>query len=125
MKNNILTPSKSIHPAYRRIPVVKQEVDVFATHLSDFLKAINKNESEEYNKNVFIKFLNDSFYHDKNNINTKGRIDLAIYESETPIVVFEFKKPKKNDAYMISTDNLNAKAMHQLIKYYFDERLKH
>lgn len=125
MKDKYRSPFQSINPAYRRIPVVKQDIDIFAEHLSSFLKAMNETESEEYNKNVFTKFLYDSFYNSKNNVNTKGRIDLAIYENETPLVVFEFKKPKKNDADMISKDNLNAKAMHQLIKYYFDERVKH
>mgnify|MGYP001584055026 CR=1 FL=1 len=91
MKDKYKSPFQSINPAYRRIPVVKQDIDNFSDHLSSFLKAINETESEEYNKNVFAKFLYNSFYNGKNNVNTKGRIDLAIYETEMPLVVFEFK----------------------------------
>ena len=125
MKTNVSTPFKSLNPAYFRLPVVKQDVDDFEKHLNEFKSSIKPAESEEYNKNVFTQFLYNSFYNGKNKVNTKGRIDLAIYEDETPIVIFEFKKPKPHDVDMVSLNNLNAKSMHQLIKYYFDERIKH
>lgn len=124
MSYQIKSPLNAISKTYLRMPVVKEDINEFAKHLDFFINNIDINESEEYSKNQLIKFLNDSFYDSKNKINTKGRIDLAIYEDETPIVIFECKKPKMSDE-MISKSNLNTKAFHELILYYLRERIEH
>jgi adenine-specific DNA-methyltransferase len=124
MSSKIKSPFQFLNPAYRKMPVVKQDVDLFKEHFSIFLKTVDEKESEEHSKNKLIKFLYDSFYNGKNEINTKGRIDLAIYEDSEPIVIIENKKPKSNDVDMISKNNLNAKAMYELILYYLRERIE-
>jgi adenine-specific DNA-methyltransferase len=121
VKTSIYSLYDSLDPVYRKSPLVTEDIDFFLTHLKSLLYSLNEAESEENNKNTFIKFLYDTFYNNKHNINTKGRIDLALYDNGEPVVIFEFKKPGKN-AGMVSQKNLNAKSFHQLIKYYFDER---
>jgi adenine-specific DNA-methyltransferase len=78
-------------------------------------------ESEEHVKNNVTNFLYETYYQGKNQINTKGRIDLAIYEDKKPVVIIEAKRPSSPD--MVSVKNLNAKAVHELVLYYLRERI--
>lgn len=60
-------------------------------------------------------------------VNTYGRTDLAIFtDSDSldrrPVVLFEFKGPGRPD--MVSHDNLNKKAMWELILYYLREEVR-
>jgi hypothetical protein len=119
------TPLQALNNAFRRMPVVVEDINLFIKQLSDYIGNIEEKESEEYAKGQLTQFLNDTFYHNKNKINTKGRIDLAIYEDKTPIVIIECKRPKPNDPDMVTTNNLNAKAFHELILYYLRERIEH
>ena len=90
------------------------------------LDHINETESEEFHKNLVSDFLKNTWYRDKYFINTKGREDLAIYTGKdfnSPVgVIIETKKPA-NKAEMLSFDNINTKALHELILYYLRERI--
>ncbi len=119
--NNKLTPKQSLNKAYLKEKVTRAGIEVFKKNLVDFIHAIDEKESEEHVKNLVTKFLYDTYYHGKNPINTKGRIDLAIYEDKKPVVIIEAKRPNSPD--MVSVKNLNAKAMHELILYYLRERI--
>ncbi|MBK7666672.1 MAG: hypothetical protein IPJ32_04585 [Sphingobacteriaceae bacterium] len=125
MSKSFKSPLQALNNTFRRMPVVVEDINVFVKHLSEFIGNINEKESEEFAKGQLTQFLYDTFYHNKNKINTKGRIDLAIYEDKTPIVIIECKRPKPNDPDMISLGNLNAKAFHELILYYLRERIEH
>jgi very-short-patch-repair endonuclease len=118
---NKLTPKQSLNKAYLKEKVTRADIEVFKKNLVDFIRAIDEKESEEHVKNLVTKFLYDTYYHGKNQINTKGRIDLAIYEDRKPVVIIEAKRPNSPD--MVSVTNLNAKAMHELILYYLRERI--
>ena len=130
----IKTPFQALTLPHRKSTVQQDDVTSFALLLEEFIKKIDKKfnekvsdkESEEHSKNALREFLYDSFYKGKNEINTKERIDFAIFDTdgETPIVIIENKIPKKANADMITKDNLNAKAMHELIYYYLKERIK-
>ena len=84
-----------------------------------------KKESEEHIKNHIIDFLNDSFYKKTNLVNTKERIDCAIYETRdnnSPVqVLIEVKRPGSNE--FPSLKNLNSKAMQETVLYYLRERV--
>ena len=121
MRLSQLTPKQSLNKAYLKEKVTRAGIEVFKKNLVDFIQAIDERESEEHVKNLVTKFLYDTYYHGKNQINTKGRIDLAIYEDKKPVVIIEAKKPSSSD--MVSVKNLNAKAMHELILYYLRERI--
>ncbi len=116
-----LEPKRSLNKAYLKEKVSRSNIELFKTNLAGLLKATNEKESEEHVKNNITKFLYDTYYNGKNQINTKGRIDLAIYEDSKPVVIIEAKRPSSSD--MVTVMNLNAKAMHELILYYLRERI--
>lgn len=122
MKLNPVSPNKSINKAYRKEKVGRSDIELFKNNLKEFLAGINEKESEEHVKNNVTNFLYQTYYQGKNQINTKGRIDLAIYEEKKPVVIIEAKRPNSTD--MVSLKNLNAKAMHELMLYYLRERIE-
>lgn len=107
--------NKAYLKAYLKEKVTRSSIEIFKKNLIEFLDGINENESEEYVKNLVTKFLYDTYYNGKNQINTKGRVDLAIYEDKKPVVILEAKRPKSTD--MVGVDNLNTKATHELMLY--------
>lgn len=120
------TIQESLSVSYRIEKISKTEIDLFRKNLSEYLSKINSDESEEHSKYPVRDFLLNTFYQSKNEINTKGRIDFAIYENETPVVIFETKKPtEKKDPDMVQPGNLKAKAMYQLILYFLEERIQY
>jgi adenine-specific DNA-methyltransferase len=118
-----LTPKQSLNKAYLKEKVTRSDIELFKASLIQFIDGIDEKESEEYVKNLVTKFLYDTYYHGKNQINTKGRIDLAIYEDKKPVVIIEAKRPTSPD--MVTVDNLNTKATHELMLYYLQERVEH
>jgi adenine-specific DNA-methyltransferase len=123
MKHIQVTPRQSLNKAYLKEKPTRANIELFKKNLIGFLDGINEKESEEHFKNLVTKFLYDTYYNGKNQINTKGRIDLAIYEDKKPVVIIEAKRPDSPD--MIAVDNLNKKATHELLLYYLQERVDH
>src|SRR6056297_483292 len=123
---NILTPRKALNKAYLKQKVNRDELEAFKKNLLQMLQDKNENESEEYHKNLLNNFLNDIWYKGKHFINTVERTDLVIHSDKTseskPAVLFETKKPG-NKTEMPTKQNLNAKAVHELIRYYLHERI--
>ncbi len=100
--------------------------DLFTKKLNDYLQkvniAIDNKESEEHCKNLLKTFLERSFVNTySGNINTHERIDLAIYQDARPAVLIEAKR-LSNTNEMISLDDINKKALHELLLYYFRQR---
>lgn len=120
---NKVALKQSLNKAYLKEKVNRSSIELFKRNLVEFLNGINEKESEEYVKNLVTKFLYDTYYNGKNKINTKGRIDLAIYEDKKPVVILEAKRPGSPD--MVTTDDLNKKATHELMLYYLQERVEH
>jgi len=119
-------PGKSISKAYLKLKPLRADFDFFINELKNILNSINLNESEEHNKGFLSNFLRNTFY--KNNcVNTKDRADLVIYsgaDSKSKAgALIEVKHPLKNSE-MITKTNLNAKAMHEAMLYYFRERIE-
>lgn len=108
--------------------ITPQEARDFKSKLKSFFCNINPSESEEFNKNLFIKFLDDAYYARQGYlVNTYHDTDLAIYEtnvdgSSKPVVLFEFKGLGRPD--MISKESFRSKGMYQLIYYYLEEEIK-
>lgn len=121
-----LTAHKSLNKAYRKVKPTRSQIDLFKTNLVNLFDGVKEGELEEYHKNLVSQFLLNSYYHDRFFINTKERTDLAIYNgkeaSSTAGVIIEAKKPS-NKAEMISGNDLNRKAMHELILYFLRERI--
>lgn len=120
---------KALNPAYRKHKPLRKDVTNFIVQLQDCINAVklsdDNGESEEHIKSHFTTFFNTTFYAN-NYINTKDRIDLAIYLEDKPTsdvgVIIEAKKPS-NKAEFLKLDNLNRKALQELLLYYLRERL--
>ena len=130
MKLVTQTPKKVLKAFLKQKPL-RSEIDLFKINLIDLLDKISvieklpKDESEEHLKNNLRDFLRDTYYRDSNAINTKDKKDLVIHLGKTTDsevgVIIEAKRPT-NINEMVSADNPNKKALHELILYYLDER---
>ncbi len=97
--------------------------------LFDNIEIINDrkdDETEEHLKTDVREFLIHSVYpRDEYAINTKGKIDLAIYlgkDTNANVgVIIEAKRPK-NKGEMITVKDVNKKALHEILLYSFKER---
>ena len=123
------TPSKSLSPALLKIKPGREQFEQFKTMLSGLVEQINSspNESEEHHKNHISDFLKYTFKFPAYFINTNDRIDLVIHNgksaADTVGVIIEVKRPT-NQAEMPSQDNLNVKAMQELVLYYLRDRMR-
>lgn len=132
MKLICQTPKKATKPFLRQRPE-RVDIDRFKENLIsllDKIEVIEKlpfDESEEHLKNNIRDFLRDTWYRDSNAINTKDKKDLVIHLGKTTAsetgVIIEAKRPS-NTGEMITAEQPNRKAMHELILYYLDERNK-
>ncbi|MFA5462809.1 MAG: class I SAM-dependent DNA methyltransferase, partial [Dysgonamonadaceae bacterium] len=126
MNLHILKPRKALNKAFLKVKPNRTEIDRFKANLSQLLDRINDSESEEFHKNLVIDFLKKTYYDPAYFINTKGRNDLVIHNGNNARssvgVILEAKKPT-NRSEMVSTQNLNIKAFHELVLYYLKERI--
>ena len=124
------TPKKALKAFLKQRPS-EGERDKFKNNLIALLDKIiviekqPKDESEEHLKTNLRDFLRDTFYIDSNAINTKDKKDLVIHigkSTDTDVaVIIEAKRPS-NVKEMVTADNANKKALHELILYYLTER---
>ncbi|WP_090347009.1 type IIG restriction enzyme/methyltransferase [Elizabethkingia miricola] len=129
MKTNKLEPQKALNPAYKKFKPLRADIDDFSLKLQDCINAINlvdsRNESEEHLKSPISKFLSSTFY-SENEINTKEKIDLAIYlgnDATSDIgVLIEAKKPS-NKFEFPTVKQLNKKGFQEMLLYYLRERV--
>jgi hypothetical protein len=120
---------RSLNRAYLKQDLTKEQIKTFKYQLKELFKkskkAEHKNEYEEHFKNVVSLFLKNTFYKEDYEININKHKDLVIHNgksSEDSVgVIIEAKKPS-NESEMIFQKSPNAKALHELILYYFEER---
>ncbi|MBV6462565.1 MAG: hypothetical protein HJHJAOHD_02741 [Flavobacteriales bacterium] len=130
MKLITQSPKKALKAFLKQRPS-ESERDKFKNNLIALLDKISviekqpKDESEEHLKNNLRDFLRDTYYIESNAINTKDKKDLVIHIGKTTdtdvAVIIEAKRPS-NKNEMVSADNANKKALHELILYYLTER---
>ena len=121
----IYTPSEFLKEnKLREIPV--EFMAKFKEALSNHLPPKPDNDPESNYEDNVKALLEDTFYKGKNKIARRKGVntDLNIFEDNTtsssPVVLIEMKKPsEKND--MLSKEDLNRKALHELILYYLTE----
>lgn len=130
MKLITQSPKKVLKAFLKQRPS-ESERDKFKNNLIALLDKISviekqpKDESEEHLKNNLRDFLRDTYYIDSNAINTKDKKDLVIHIGKSTdsdvAVIIEAKRPS-NVKEMVKADNVNKKALHELILYYLTER---
>lgn len=123
---NLLKISESINKAYRRIPISKNDMLQFQRCLRAFYLNVTS-QGLEKNKETYLRdFLKATFY-GNNDINkpNDSDIDWAIRfagpNSSVGIIIED--KTQRNKQEMVTTDDLNRKAMQQLVYYYLEERI--
>lgn len=103
-----------------------QSLNTFKEHLDHFLAQCHKHtaqdtsESEEFQKNLIADFLKQAFSYPK--INTKRKIDLAIYEDDEVKTFFEVKSIANKSEFPKSTQSLDSKALYEALLYYMREQ---
>jgi len=121
-----LKPRKALNKAYLKVKPGREQINTFKVNLGSLLNQVSPDESEEFNKNLLSRFLRDTYYHPDYFINTKGRNDLVIHNGKDARsgvgVIIEAKKPG-NKTEMLSTENLNTKALQELLWYFLGERI--
>lgn len=126
MKLQEISLKKSLNKAYRLIKPKRPDIELFKGNLIKLLGQIDEKESEENVKIHLMDFLKETWYKQDYLVATKGRTDFVIHtgkEAKAPSgVLFEVKRPT-NKGDMVTRQNLNAKAMHELILYYLRERV--
>jgi len=119
--------AKTLLPAYRVQNVEFRRLERFKTELARLLEHLEHaaDESEEHLKNLVSDFLKAVWYRDEHFVNTKDRQDLVIHNGRTAKdsvgVIIEAKRPK-NKGEMMTPDKPNTTALHELLRYYLNER---
>ena len=120
-----LTIAKSLNKAYRQVPVDRLVFDVFKNQLRKYYEQTSVINTEEKLKGDFMDFLKFTFYGQNYKVSPNGDIDCAIHlgvSVEAPMgVIIEVKKPS-NATEMITKEDLNRKALQELLLYYLRER---
>ena len=120
-----LTIAKSLNKAYRQTPVDRAAFDNFKKQLHFLYEQISSINTEEKLKGDLMDFLKMSFYGQTYKVSPNGDIDCAIHlgsSIDDPVgVIFEVKTPT-NKSEMITKDDLNRKALQELLLYYLRER---
>ncbi|MFD3003303.1 hypothetical protein ACFS7Z_23275 [Pontibacter toksunensis] len=126
MQHHILRPRQALNKVYLGLKTSRADLEQFKRGLRTLLDSLNLLESEEHARYHLRDFLQSVFYV-KYGINTKGKTDLVIHTGHTTKtnagVLLEVKRPT-NKADMPTPGNLNAKAVHELLLYYMQERVQ-
>jgi hypothetical protein len=119
-------PKQALNKAYLKLKPTREEIENFKKNLILLIEKIDIKKNEEHTKNLFRDFLLDTYYKDLYEINVKDRNDLVIHSEKTsasPVsVIIEAKRPSENYDFP-KVNNLNVKAMHELVLYYLRERV--
>lgn len=120
------TPKKSLNAAFLKVRPLRSEIDTFKANLILLLDKIDILEQEQNQKTHVRDFLVNTYYKGKNEINTKGNIDLVIHTDNTNKsnvgVIIEAKRPS-NKGEWITADKPNGKALQECVLYYLRERI--
>ena len=123
----LITPRAALNKAYLKVKPTRKNIELFKSSIKNLLDRINDNESEEFQKNLISDFFKDVYYKNKHYINTKGRNDMVIHNGDTaktPVGVIIEAKKESNRYEMVSRNNLNTKAIQELVLYFLRERIK-
>lgn len=123
MRLRIRTISESLSPSLKSHRPSKPAFDQFVANLGQYFADIDSSESEENLKTHFISLLKP-VYGSAHTIEQYGDIDFVIRTGgkSTPAGVLFESKRAANKAHMIRKDDVNRKALHELVLYYMRER---
>mgnify|MGYP003290409780 CR=1 FL=1 len=127
MPIQFISPKKAVNSAYLKLPVSYEKMDVFKACIKSMAAQGKAGETEEYHKGLINKFLSNALYNPDYAVNTKDRIDLAIFNGKDnnakAAVLIEVKAPE-NAAEMFSESHANVKALQELVYYFMKEYIR-
>ncbi|MCR6587516.1 DUF7149 domain-containing protein [Campylobacter insulaenigrae] len=118
MHFHLLTPCEFVKKYSTKAPT-KESITNFKSQVNQFLEKITKASEEEFQKNEIAKLLQNTYHYD---LNTKGKIDLAIYNDEKINVIFEVKSTANKSEFPKTKENLLSKAFCESILYFLREK---
>ena len=125
MIDNKIKPRQALSKTFLRIKPIRNEFEIFKRNLITLINQIDENEREEFHKNILTDFLKNTYYGADYLINIKASNDLVIYNGKDTKsnvgVILEAKKVNNNE--MLKVNNLNTKALQQLVLYFLRERI--
>ena len=121
-----LAPHDALSTSLRQTQVAQDQYTNFVNTLRNFLERIEDGQREETQKVYLRDFLQSTFYAEYDMPLGENDIDLAIRLHKSPTsrfaVLFEVKTTTNRNE-MISRENLNRKALQELLLYYLRERV--
>ena len=117
--------NEALNPKYREVKISFEDLKQFATAIGQFLQQQHESDVEGVLRTNLRDLLRDTFYKGFVMRTEAGRYDLTIQETnDAPIkVLFELKRPDAK-IEMCTKDDLNKKALQELVYYYMKEREK-
>ena len=117
--------NEALNPKYREVKISFEDLKQFATAIGQFLQQQHETDVEGVLRTNLRDLLRDTFYKGFVMRTEAGRYDLTIQETnDAPIkVLFELKRPDAK-IEMCTKDDLNKKALQELVYYYMKEREK-
>ena len=117
----------ALNKAFVKVRPERAAINNYKANLIKLIDTINNNleKRENFHITLFSDFLKNTWYSPDYSINSHNDIDLVIHDGNenSPVcVLIEAKKPN-NKNEMISRENLNAKAFHELLYYYLIETI--
>lgn len=127
MPIQFISPKKAVNSAYLKLPVSYEKMDVFKACIKSMADLGKAGETEEYHKGLINKFLSNALYNPDYAVNTKDRIDLAIFNGKDnnakAAVLIEVKAPD-NVSEMFSEAHANVKSLQELVYYFMKEYIR-
>ncbi len=126
MHPRVISIKDSINKAYLKLPPSRSQIDKFKANFITLFNRIKESEGEEFHKNEISEFLKSTYYSPNHYINTHGRFDLVIHtgkDNTSDIGVIVECKSLLNQIEMPTINNVNVKAIHELILYFLEERI--
>ena len=121
----LLKPNQVLNKAYRQVAIETTDFDLFKNALRTLRDNIVDGQREHTQKEHLRNFLSETFYKPYY-MAPEEDIDLAIRLDKTiksNIGLLIEVKSTTNKGEMISNDNLNRKALQELLLYYLKERV--
>lgn len=117
---------QTLSKAERSLSVANTDIERFWKHLKTFLYEMETVPDEPAVVTLVSVFLADALYGAKHAIAVNSPTDLVIFSNKTvrdshPYVLFEVKHPTNSE--MVRLDDINRKAIHELILYYVREEI--
>ena len=118
---------KALNRAFIKVRPERSEIEKFKNNLINLLDTVKNNKTEGALIIPITNFLNKTYYDDKYFINQQiNNMDLVILNGINPKepigVIFEAKH-YLNKKEMISKENINTKALQQLLYYFLGEAI--